>query len=123
MKRFITFAIVLLALGCMQKQPDGTYRVTNDTSDAAKKAHENAAKSGDQIKKATDDLGKSDAVQKMKNGSVELGRGVKEGLGQVAQKAGEGLQKAGKKAEDDVKKTETTQTVTTQTVTTQTARH
>ncbi|MGA8806440.1 MAG: hypothetical protein WB973_01095 [Thermoanaerobaculia bacterium] len=46
-------------------------------------------------------------MQKMKNGSVELGRGVKEGLGQVAQKAGAGLQKAGKKAEDDVKKTDT----------------
>jgi hypothetical protein len=49
-------------------------------------------------------------VQKMKNGSVELGRGVKEGLGQVAQKAGAGLQKVGKKAEDDVKKTDTSQT-------------
>jgi hypothetical protein len=106
MKRVITVAIVLLAFACMQKQPDGTYRVTNDTSNAAKKARDNAAKSGDQINKATDNLGKSDAVQKMKNGSVELGRGVKEGLGQVAQKAGAGLQKVGKKAEDDVKKTD-----------------
>jgi hypothetical protein len=107
MKRLTTLAMVFLAFACMQKQPDGTYRVTNDTSDAAKKAHDNAVKSGDQIKKATDDLGNSDAVQKMKNGSVQLGRGVKEGLGQVAQKAGAGLQKAGKKAEDDVKKTDT----------------
>jgi hypothetical protein len=123
MKRIMTVAIVLLALGCMQKQPDGTYRATDATTDAAKKAQENVAKSGEQIKKATDDLGKSDAVQKMKNGSVEVGRGVKEGLGQVAQKAGAGLQKVGKQAEDDVKKTETTQTVTTQTVTTQTTRH
>jgi hypothetical protein len=49
-------------------------------------------------------------VQKMKNGSVELGRGVKEGVGQIAQKAGAGLQKAGKKAEDEVKKTDTAQT-------------
>jgi hypothetical protein len=76
-------------------------------SDAAKTAHDDAVKTGDQIKKTSEDIGKSDAVQKMKNGSVELGRGVKEGLGQVAQKAGEGLQKAGKKAEDDVKKTDT----------------
>jgi hypothetical protein len=106
MKRITTFAVVFLALACMQKQPDGTYRVTTATSDAAKKAHDNAVKSGDEINKATDDLGKSDAVQKMKNGSVELGRGVKEGLGQVAQKAGAGLQKVGKKAEDDVKKTD-----------------
>jgi len=107
MKRLTIFAIVLLAFACMQKQPDGTYRVTNDTSDAAKKAHDNAVKSGDQINKATEDLVKSDAVQKMKNGSVELGRGVKEGIGQVAQKAGAGLQKAGKKAEDEDKKTDT----------------
>jgi hypothetical protein len=110
MKQITTFALVLLAVACMQKQADGTYRITNDTSNAAKKAHDNAAKSGDQINKATDNLGKSDAVQKMKNGSVELGRGVKEGLGQVAQKAGAGLQKVGKKAEDDVKKTDTAQT-------------
>jgi hypothetical protein len=103
MKRTIPFAIALLAFACMQKQPDGTYRVPVATSDAAKKAHDNAAKSGDQIRKTTDDIGKSDAVQKMKNGSVELGRGVKEGLGQAAQKAGAGLQKAGKKAEDEVK--------------------
>ena len=106
MKRIITCAIALLAFACMQKQPDGTYRVPVATSDAAKKAHDNAAKSGDQIKKTTDDIGNSDAVQKIKNGSVELGRGVKEGLGVAAQKAGAGLQKVGKKAEDDVKKTE-----------------
>jgi hypothetical protein len=106
MKRIITCAIAVLAFACMQKQPDGTYRVTAATSDAAKKAHENAAKSGDQIKKTSDDIGNSDAAQKIKNGSVELGRGVKEGLGQVAQKAGASLQNAGKKAEDDVKKTD-----------------
>jgi len=106
MKRIIACAIAFLAFACMQKQPDGTYRVTTATSDAAKKAHENAAKSGDQIRKTSDDIGKSDAVQKIKSGSVELGRGVKEGLGQVAQKAGASLEKAGKKAEDDVKKTD-----------------
>jgi hypothetical protein len=107
MKRFIPCAIALLAFACMQKQPDGTYRVTDSAaSEAAKKAHDNAAKSGDQLKKTTEDIGKSDAVQKIKNGSVEVGRGVKEGLGQVAQKAGAGLQKAGKKAEEDVKKSE-----------------
>ena len=107
MKRITTCAIALLAFACMQKQPDGTYRVTDTaTSEAAKKAHDNAVKSGNEIKKTTEEIGKSDAVQKMKNGSVELGRGVKEGLGQVAQKAGAGLQKAGKKAEDDVKKTD-----------------
>lgn len=107
MKRTITCAIALLAFACMQKQPDGTYRVpAGATSDAAKKARENAAKSGDQIKKTTEDIGNSDAVQKIKSGSVELGRGVKEGLGVAAQKAGAGLQKAGKKAEDDVKRTE-----------------
>ncbi len=108
MKRLTTCAIVLLAFACMQKQPDGSYRVTDTaTSDAAKKAHDDAVKTGNQIKQTTDDIGKSDAAQKIKNGSIELGRGVKEGLGQAAQKAGAGLQKAGKKAEDDVKKTDT----------------
>jgi len=111
MKRVTTFAIVLLAFACMQKQPDGSYKVTDTaTSDAAKKAHDDAVKTGDQIKKSTEDIGKSDAAQKIKNGSVELGRGVKEGLGQAAQKAGASLQKAGKKAEDDVKKSEKTAT-------------
>jgi NADH dehydrogenase/NADH:ubiquinone oxidoreductase subunit G len=107
MKRLIPCAIVLLAFACMQKQPDGSYKVTDTaTSDAAKKVKEGAAKTGDQIKESTDEIAKSDAVQKIKNGSVEVGRGVKEGLGQAAQKAGAGLQKAGKKAEDEVKKTE-----------------
>lgn len=107
MKRLIPCAIVLLAFACMQKQPDGSYKVTDTaTSDATKKVHDDAVKTGDQIKKTTEDIGKSDAAQKIKNGSVEVGRGVKEGLGQAAQKAGAGLQKAGKKAEDDVKKTE-----------------
>jgi len=108
MKRAITCAIAILAFACMQKQADGTYRVTDSstTSDVAKTAHDDAVKSGDQIKKTADDIGKSDAVKKMKNGSVELGRGVKEGLGQAAQKAGNALSKAGKKAEEDVKKTD-----------------
>jgi len=111
MKRVTTFTIVLLAFACMQKQPDGSYKVTDTaTSDAAKKAHDGAVKTGDEIKKTTEDIGKSDAAQKIKNGSVELGRGVKEGLGQAAQKAGASLQKAGKKAEDDVKKSEKTTT-------------
>jgi hypothetical protein len=111
MKRVTTFAIVLLAFACMQKQPDGSYKVTDTaTSDATKKVHDGAVKTGDQIKKTGEDIGKSDAAQKIKNGSVELGRGVKEGLGQAAQKAGASLQNAGKKAEDDVKKSEKTTT-------------
>src|SRR5713226_6904132 len=40
MKRVIILAIVILAFGCTQKQPDGSYRVTDtSTSEAAKKAH------------------------------------------------------------------------------------
>ncbi|MEA2163189.1 MAG: hypothetical protein QOK37_1316 [Thermoanaerobaculia bacterium] len=107
MKRGLICAVAMLAFACMQKQTDGTYRATDaGATDAAKKAHDNVVKSGQEIKKTSEDIGKSDAVQKIKNGSVELGRGVKEGLGQVAQKAGSELQKAGKKAEDDVKKTD-----------------
>lgn len=108
MKLAISCAIAVLALACTQKEADGTFHATSTAaSDAAAKVHDDAVKTGDQIKKTSDDIGKSDAVQKIKSGSVELGRGVKEGLGQVAQKAGAGLQKAGKKAEDDVRKTDT----------------
>jgi hypothetical protein len=107
MKRLIPCAIVLLAFACMQKQPDGSYKVTDTaTSTAAQKVHDDAVKAGDQVKKSTDEIAKSEAVQKIKNGSVEVGRGVKEGLGQAAQSAGASLQKAGKKAEEDVKKTD-----------------
>jgi hypothetical protein len=108
MKRAISCAIAILMFACMQKQPDGTYRDTAGpaATDAAKKAHDDAVKTGEQIKKTTDDIGKSDAVQKIKSGSIEVGRGVKEGLGVAAQKTGAELQKVGKKAENDVKKDE-----------------
>ena len=104
MKRAISCAFIVLGFACMQKQPDGTYRATQAASDAAKKAHDDAVRTGEQIEKTSDDIGKSDAVQKIKSGSVELGRGVKEGLGVAAQKTGAELQKVGKKAEDDVRK-------------------
>lgn len=112
MKRVISCAIAVLMLGCMQKQADGTYHdnTSSAASDAAKTAHDDAVKTGEQIKKTTEDIGKSDAAQKIKSGSVELGRGVKEGLGEAAQKTGAALQKVGKKAEDDVKKSDKTTT-------------
>jgi hypothetical protein len=105
MKQAVICAIALLAFACMQKQPDGSYKVTDTAaSDASKRLQEDARKAGNEIKKTDKDIARSDAAQKIKNGSVELGRGVKEGLGQAAQKAGAALQKAGKSAEDDVKK-------------------
>ena len=104
MKRAISCVIAILMFGCMQKQSDGTYQASPAATDAAKKAQDDVVKTGKQIEKTTDDIGKSDAVKKIKNGSVELGRGVKEGLGVAAQKTGAELQKVGKKAEDDVKK-------------------
>jgi|SRR5882724_2071907 len=110
MKRALICAITLLAFACMQKQSDGSYRADPATVDAAKKAHDNAVKTGNDIKKTADEVAKTDAAQKIKNGSVEVGRGVKEGLGQIAQKTGAELQKAGKRAEDDVKKSDKTAT-------------
>jgi hypothetical protein len=52
MKLVLTCAIAMLAMACMQKQADGTYKATTSTaaSDAATKAHDNVVKSGEQIK-------------------------------------------------------------------------
>src|SRR5256885_15126549 len=62
MKLVLTCAIAMLAMACMQKQADGTYRATTSTtaSDAATKAHDNVVKSGEEIKKTGDDIGNSD---------------------------------------------------------------
>src|SRR5258708_39539021 len=71
MKLVLTCAIAMLAMACMQKQADGTYKATTDTavSDAAKKAHDDAVKEGQEIKKTGEEIGTSDAAQKIKNGS------------------------------------------------------
>src|SRR5882724_3058340 len=107
MKRLIPYAIVLLAFACMQKQPDGSYKVTDTaTSDAAKKVHDDAVKTGDQIKKTTEDVGKSDAAQKDKTGPGRVGPGRKRGPRPARKKTGPGAAKAGKKAGGRYKKPE-----------------
>jgi len=103
MRTAVVFLCSLAMLACMKKQADGTYRATNPVVTDAAKAHDNAAKAGDEVNKAVESLSKSDAVQKIKAGSKELGKGVEEGVGHAAQVAGAKLQHVGKKAENSAK--------------------
>jgi hypothetical protein len=96
----VVLTMVALA-SCMEKQTDGTYRVP---ASSTSKARDNAAKAGDQVKRTADEIGKSDAAQKIKAGTRELGRAAEKGLGKAAQAAGAKLQQAGAKAEQDAKK-------------------
>lgn len=103
MRTAVVFFCSLAVLACMKKQADGTYRVTNPVLTDTAKAHGNAAKAGDQVNKAVESLNKSEAVQKIKAGSKELGKGVEEGVGHAAQVAGAKLQQVGKNAENSAK--------------------
>ena len=47
----------------MQKQPDGP-KVTDPPPRRGEEAHDDAVKTGDQIKKTGEDIGKSDAAQR-----------------------------------------------------------
>ena len=97
MRKLMVVAALALA-ACMQKQADGTYRVVKtDTT----KARDNAAKAGEDIRKATDEIANSEAAKKLRAGTKELGRAAEKGLGKAAEKAGEKLQEAGRKAQKD----------------------
>ena len=93
MRKALLLIAVLTMVGCMQKQADGTYRVTTTGRD-------DAAKARDQVKSTVHQLGSSDAAEKIKSGSKQLGKGIEEGVGHAAQVAGAKLQQAGKKAEN-----------------------
>jgi hypothetical protein len=81
----------------MKKQADGTYRV-------AAPPPTDTAKIGKEIKKTAQEINKSEAMQKVKAGSRELGRTVEKGIGKAAQSAGAKLQEVGKRVENDAKK-------------------
>lgn len=52
------------------------------------------------------EIGNSDAAQKIKAGSKQLAHGVEEGVGHAAHVAGAKLQQAGRKAEENAKKSQ-----------------
>ena len=107
MRTTVTIGLALAVIACAQKQPDGTYRITNPVTTDTSKARNNAAKAGDEVNQKIDELSKTEPVQKIKEGSKEVGQGVKQGLGHAAVVAGEKLQEVGKKAEDSAKKRDT----------------
>ena len=86
MKRIAIVAVLLLAVGCLKKDADGTYRIENPVAakSAKEKAHDNAAKS-------------KEAVDKAENK-------VEQGARKLVKKAGQGLEKAGKKLQQEAKK-------------------
>jgi hypothetical protein len=100
-RTWIVIAAVALA-ACMDKQPDGTYRVPVKTE--TRTARDNAAKAGESVRKATDEIANSEAAQKVRAGAKELGRATEKGVGVVATKAGEKLQEVGRKAQEDAAK-------------------
>ena len=102
MRNMLIAAVALMLVGCMEKQADGTYKVTTKTETV--KAHDNAVKAGESVRKATDEIANSDAAQKVRAGAKELGRKTEKGLGVVATSAGKKLQEVGQKAQEDATK-------------------
>jgi len=85
----IAVSAALAASGCMKKNADGTYRVENPVSskDDAKKARDNAAKSGDELKsdlQRTAEKLKKDAEKARDSAAVR----------RAEEKTGEALEKA-----------------------------
>src|SRR5258708_39627876 len=89
--QLVALTTLALALGCGQKQADGTYHV-NDPSPTVKadteKVRQNAAKAGDEIKKDAKELGskidsatekarRSEAGERIANGAKETAQGIK----------------------------------------------
>lgn len=101
MRNTVVFLVSFALVACMEKQPDGTYRILK--TDTAK-ARTNAARAGEGVKKATDEIANSPMTQKLRAGARALGRKAQEGLGKAAVKAGEKLKDAGAKAQADANK-------------------
>ena len=102
MRNLMVLAAALALVACMEKQPNGAYRVPIKTDTT--KARDNAAKAGQNVRKATDEIANSEAAEKLRAGARELGRATEKGVGIAAEKAGEKLQEVGKKAQKDAAK-------------------
>jgi hypothetical protein len=115
--QLVALTTLALALGCGQKQADGTYHV-NDPSPIVKadaqKLRQNAVKAGEEIKHDTQELGSkidaatekarhSEAGERIAKGVKETAQGVKQGTGAVVRSAGTKLEEAGSKVEQSAK--------------------
>src|SRR5438067_2329135 len=92
--RNIVFSLMLLAaLGCMKKNADGTYRVDNPVSgkNEAKKARDNAKKSGDELKTDLQKVGEKLKADAQKIRDSEAAKRAEEKAGEKLEKAGEKL--------------------------------
>jgi hypothetical protein len=115
--QLVALTTLALALGCGQKQADGTYHV-NDPTPAVKadveKARQSAVKAGQELKHDTQELGTkidaateevrhSEAGQRIAKGAKETAQGVKQGTGALVRSAGTKLEHAGTKVEQSAK--------------------
>lgn len=98
MRKMALLLMFLAASACMKKNADGTYRVDNPVAGKvdSKKARDNAAKSGDELKA---DLKK--AGEKLKAGA-EKARDS-DTAKRLEEKAGEKLQHAGEKLKENAR--------------------
>ncbi len=116
-RQLVALTTLVLAIGCGQKQADGTYHV-KDPTPAAKadmeKLRRNAAKAGEEIKRDTQALGSkidaateevrhSEAGQRIAKGTKEAAQGVKQGTGAIVRSAGTKIEQAGAKVEQSAK--------------------
>jgi hypothetical protein len=85
MKKTAALLLAILAVACLKKDANGNYRVNNPmaSKEANAKAHDNAAKSGQQVDRIT--------------------KKVEQGADKAAVKAGEVLEKAGRKLKEKAK--------------------
>ena len=115
--QLVALTTLALALGCGQKQANGTYHVTDPTPAAKadlEKARQSAAKAGQELKRDTQELGSkidsateaarhSDAGKRIAKGAKEAAQGVKQGAGALVRSAGTKIEEAGSKVEQSAK--------------------
>lgn len=117
--QLVALTALILALGCGQKQTDGTYHVQDPTPAMkadVEKARQEAIKAGHELKRDTQELGtkidaateearNSEAGKRIVKGAKETAQGVKQGTGALVRSTGAKLEHAGSKVEQSAKTT------------------
>jgi hypothetical protein len=98
----IALSAALVAAGCMKKQADGTYKPVNPVASGsdAQRAHDNAAKSGDELKGDLRDIAAKLKEDAHKIRDSENTKRAREKAGDTLERAGEKLKEAGAKTKE-----------------------
>lgn len=91
MKQIAVVAAAAVLLACPHK-PSGKEQLERDAKEVGQKIDEAAKK-----------VRASDAGQRIAKGAHEAGQGIKQGAGELTEKAGQSLQKAGAKLKEKAK--------------------